>query len=215
MGSASQGSPPATRPDAGWQFWIDRGGTFTDVIGVSPAGALHVRKVPSAGNAGGADPGLEAARAILAEATAASRAERAGQETAGTAVMSVRTCAPARVATVKVGTTVATNALLTRAGEPVVLVTTAGFGDALRIGYQNRPDIFARHIVLPARLYTTVIEAHERIDAQGNVLTALDAQRLRSELERVRRAGRRAVAIVFLHGWRYPQHEQLAAECAR
>src|SRR5256886_7590640 len=184
--------PPAQA--AGWQFWVDRGGTFTDVIGLSPAGELHVRKVPSA-SAGGAadDPGLRAVRAILAAADAAPRA----------------------VAAVKVGTTVATNALLTRSGEPVVLVTSAGFADALRIGYQNRPDIFARDIVLPEPLYGTVIEAHERIDAHGAVLTPLDGARLRADLTRARRAGGRAVAIVFLHGWRHPQHEQEAASCAR
>src|SRR6266513_3065187 len=190
--SQSSRRPPAQA--AGWQFWVDRGGTFTDVIGVSPAGELHVRKVPSA-SAGGAadDPGLRAVRAILAAAGAAPRA----------------------VAAVKVGTTVATNALLTRSGEPVVLVTSAGFADALRIGYQNRPDIFARDIVLPEPLYGTVIEAHERIDAHGAVLTALDGARLRADLTRARRAGARAVAIVFLHGWRHPQHEQEAASCAR
>jgi 5-oxoprolinase (ATP-hydrolysing) len=199
MESLSQESVPPPSSSTGWQFWIDRGGTFTDVIGVSPAGALHVRKVLSAGGGGSADPGLGAARAIFAAAGAAAGAT------------DVR---PA-VAAVKVGTTVATNALLTRTGEPVVLVTTAGFADGLRIGYQNRPDIFARHIVLPTRLYSTVIEAHERIDAQGNVLTPLDTERLRAELTRARRAGRRAVAIVFLHGWRHPQHERLAAECAR
>src|SRR5712671_628695 len=171
--SQSSHRPPARA--AGWQFWVDRGGTFTDVIGLSPAGELHVRKVLSA--AAGA--------------------------------------APRAVAAVKVGTTVATNALLTRSGEPVVLVTSAGFADALRIAYQNRPDIFARHIVLPEPLYTTVIEAHERIDAHGAVLTPLDGARLRADLARARRAGARAVAIVLLHGWRHPQHEQEAASCAR
>jgi 5-oxoprolinase (ATP-hydrolysing) len=198
MESVSHESVHAPRPAAGWQFWIDRGGTFTDVIGVSPAGTLHVRKVPSVGSAQATDPGLAAASAILAEAAAATGAGGA-----------------AAVAAVKVGTTVATNALLTRAGEPVVLVTTAGFADGLRIGYQNRPDIFARRIVLPERLYASVIEAHERIDAHGAVLTPLDTARLRAELARARGAGRRAVAIVFLHGWRHPQHERLAAECAR
>src|SRR6267154_78033 len=190
--SQSSHRPPAQA--AGWQFWVDRGGTFTDVIGLSPAGELHVRKVlsASAGAAAG-DPGLRAARAILAAAGAAPRA----------------------VAAVKVGTTVATNALLTRSGESVVLVTSAGFADALRIGYQNRPDIFARHIVVPEPLYTTVIEAHERIDAHGAVLTPLDGARLRADLARVRRAGARAVAIVLLHGWRHPQHEREAASCAR
>jgi 5-oxoprolinase (ATP-hydrolysing) len=189
--------PPATGMQAaspGWQFWIDRGGTFTDVVGLAPDGMLHVRKVLSvpAGPAAG-DPGLDAAAAILAAAGA------------------VR----APVAAVKVGTTVATNALLTRAGEPVVLVTTAGFADALRVGYQNRPDIFARHIVLPAPLYAAVIEARERIDSDGRVLTPLDLLRLQNDLARARRIGRRAVAIVFLHGWRHPQHERAAAACAR
>jgi len=96
-----------------------------------------------------------------------------------------------------------------------VLVTTAGFGEALRIGYQNRPDIFARNIVLPERLYASVIEAEERIDAAGTVLRPLDLTLLRADLTRARAAGRRAVAIVLLHGWRYPPHERAAAACAR
>ncbi len=178
----------------GWQFWIDRGGTFTDVLGLSPGGQLHVRKVPSVAGAG-TDAGLGAVRAILAAACASGPA--------------------AAIDIVKVGTTVATNALLTRSGEPVVLVTTAGFADGLRIGYQNRPDIFARRIVLPQALYGEVIEARERIDARGTVLTALDLGQLRVDLERARAAGRRAVAIVFMHAWAHPQHERLAAQCAR
>jgi 5-oxoprolinase (ATP-hydrolysing) len=184
----------------GWQFWIDRGGTFTDVIGLSPEGVLHVRKVPSVPTDGvPGDPGVRAARAILTAAHAASAAD----------------ASPPVVDAVKVGTTVATNALLTRSGEPVVLVTTAGFGDGLQIGYQNRPEIFARDIVLPKRLYASVIEADERIDAEGTVLRPLDLPRLRAELTRARAAGRRAVAVVFMHGWRYPQHERAAAGCAR
>ena len=177
-----------------WQFWIDRGGTFTDVVGLAPDGALHIRKVLSvaAGRAADADPGLAAAREIRA---------------------AVAPAAP--VSEVKVGTTVATNALLTRTGEPVVLVTTSGFADALRVGYQNRPDIFARNIVLPQRLHASVIEAEERIDAGGRVLIPLDEARLRADLVRARRAGRRALAIVFLHGWRHPQHERAAAATAR
>jgi 5-oxoprolinase (ATP-hydrolysing) len=177
-----------------WEFWIDRGGTFTDVIGLAPDGQLHIRKVLS-GNAeaiGQEDPGIRGAREILAAAGS-----------------------PGPVAALKVGTTVATNALLERKGEPVLLVTTQGHGDALRIGYQNRPDIFARHIVLPDRLYASVIEAHERIDVAGEVLLPLDAQRLREDLERARTSGLRAVAIVFLHGWQYPQHERQAAAIAR
>ena len=116
---------------------------------------------------------------------------------------------------VKVGTTVATNALLERKGEPVLLVTTVGFADGLRIGYQSRPDLFARHIVLPDRLYPQVIEANERVDAAGTVLTPLDTERLRSDLERARQAGLRSVAIIFLHGWRHQQHERVAAGIAR
>src|SRR5690242_8021473 len=125
-----------------WQFWIDRGGTFTDVIGVSPTGQLHVRKVLS--QPSDQDPGIRGACDILASAAAA-----------------------AHVHAVKVGTTVATNALLERKGEPVLLVTTQGFADGLRIGYQNRPEIFARHIVLGSGLYASVIETSERIDPVG------------------------------------------------
>src|SRR5262249_46229093 len=167
----------------------------------SPEGVLHVRKVPSVATDGvPGDPGVRAARAILTAAAAT------GPATAPAP-------APA-VEAVKVGTTVATNALLTRSGEPVVLVTTAGFGDGLRIGYQNRPDIFARDIVLPKPLYASVIEADERLDAEGTVLKPLDLPRLRAELTRARDAGRRAVAVVFMHGWRHPRHERAAADCA-
>ncbi|HEY8506984.1 MAG TPA: hydantoinase/oxoprolinase family protein, partial [Steroidobacteraceae bacterium] len=176
----------------GWQFWIDRGGTFTDVVGVSPTGELHIRKVLSAQIASG-DPGIAAAREILSVAGGPSPV----------------------IERVRVGTTVATNALLERKGEPVALVTTAGFRDALRIGYQNRPDIFARHIVLPEPLYACVIEARERIDADGNVLEKLDLGHLRAELEKVSQQGLRAVAIVFMHGWKYSAHERAAAELAR
>ena len=187
-------SDAATALTAGWQFWIDRGGTFTDVVALAPDGALHIRKVLSvpAGRGAHADPGLSAARELRA---------------------ALHPAAP--VAEVKVGTTVATNALLTRAGEPVVLVTTAGFADALRVGYQNRPDIFARHIVLPQPLYSAVIEAQERIDADGRVLVPLALERLRADLTRARRAGRRALAIVFVHGWRHGAHERAAAALAR
>src|ERR1700761_5713365 len=173
----------------GWQFWIDRGGTFTDVIGLSPNGQLHVRKVLSQ-LSGAEDPGMRGARDILSTSTDT-------------------------VAAVKVGTTVATNALLERKGEPVLLVTTRGFGDGLRIGYQNRPDIFARHIILSDRLYTAVIETSERVDSAGAILTALDVTQLRADLQEARAAGLRAVAIVFLHGWQFAQHEAAAARLAR
>src|SRR5579872_4269401 len=158
----------------GWQFWIDRGGTFTDVIGVSPQGQLHVRKVLSAGTGSeSGDPGIRGAKQILQAASGS------------------------HVSTVKVGTTVATNALLERKGEPVALVTTRGFADALRIGYQNRPDIFARHIVLPDTLHNVVIEADERMDAAGATLVSLDVEKLRADLTSAFASGMRAVAIVF------------------
>ena len=194
MESLSQSDRAPAPERAGWQFWIDRGGTFTDVIGLSPQGELHVRKVPSAPLDGaGGDPGLNAAQEVLRAAGASG----------------------ARIGAVKVGTTVGTNALLTRSGEPVLLITTAGFADALRIGYQNRPDIFARDIVLPEPLYAEVIEAHERLTSAGEVLVPLDLVHLHAQLLRARGAGRRAVAIVFLHGWRHTQHEAAAARCAR
>src|SRR5204862_444032 len=189
--------PPAgeAAPDPAWQFWVDRGGTFTDVIGLSPQGELHVRKVPSraGGGASGESGELAAARRILESAGGRARARAAGT----------------------IGTAPATAALLTRSGEPVALVTTAGFADALRIGYQNRPNIFALEIPPPSPLHATVIEAHERIDAHGVVLRPLDTARLEAELTRARSAGLRAVAIVLLHGWAHPQHERAAAECAR
>ena len=175
-----------------WEFWIDRGGTFTDVIGCSPAGQLHVRKQPSR-SADGEDPGLAAARAIIAASGAA----------------------PAPIAAFKIGTTVATNALLERQGEPVVLVTTRGFRDALRIGYQHRPDVFARRIVLPEPLYAEVIEADERIAADGTVVEPLDRVALAAAFAAARARGRRAVAIVFVHGYRHAQHEAQAVELAR
>ena len=225
----------------GWQFWIDRGGTFTDVIGLAPSGELHIRKVLSVqpGAADAADPGIRAAREILgaaavgasevaaprlraalgatASGVAASDAAALGVTASGVATSDTAAgVAPrGRVEVVKVGTTVATNALLERKGEPVLLVTTVGFADGLRIGYQSRPDLFARHIVLPDRLYPMVIEADERIDAAGTVLTPLDGARLRADLERARLAGLRSVAIIFLHGWRHQQHERTAAAIAR
>ena len=198
---------------AGWQFWIDRGGTFTDVIGLAPSGELHIRKVlsvqpgapagtdshPFARAVEAADPGIRAARAIL-------------ESVSGVPDTPVQVV---KVDAVKVGTTVATNALLERKGEPVLLVTTTGFADGLRIGYQSRPDLFARHIVLPDRLYTQVVEAVERIDTDGAVLTPLDSGRLRADLRSARESGLRSVAIIFVHGWRHQEHERAAAVIAR
>ena len=182
-----------------WQFWIDRGGTFTDVIGLAPDGRLHVRKVLSrqAETHGVQDAGILGIRRIL-------ESERGSRDRFDGCIQSV-----------KVGTTVATNALLERQGADVLLVTTAGHADALAIGYQNRPDIFARHIVLPQRLYSQVIEAEERLDALGRVLTPLDEPHLEAQLRAARARGVRSVAIVFLHGWQHPRHERQAAALAR
>ncbi|HSC16098.1 MAG TPA: hydantoinase B/oxoprolinase family protein [Gammaproteobacteria bacterium] len=177
----------------GWEFWIDRGGTFTDVVARTPSGELKTLKLLSD------DPGRYEDAAV------------AGMER-------LLKSAPegyAHVASVKMGTTVATNALLTRRGEPTVLVITAGFEDAIRIGGQQRPDIFALDIRLPEMLYARVIGAAERVDAQGRVLVPLDTAKLKRDLEAARAAALDSVAIVLLHGVRFPQHELAAAELAR
>jgi 5-oxoprolinase (ATP-hydrolysing) len=179
-----------------WQFWIDRGGTFTDIVGCAPDGSLHTAKLLSSHPGQYRDAAVEGVRRML-------------QLPAGAPIT------PDRVACVKMGTTVATNALLERRGEPTVLVITRGFRDALRIGVQARPRIFDRHIVLPERLEREVIEAHERIDADGSVVEALDAESLRRELQAAFDRGLRACAIVFMHGWRHPTHETAAATIAR
>ena len=189
----------------GWQFWIDRGGTFTDVIGVAPDGRLYVRKALSRTMApASGDPGLSVIDSILAEARGA----------CGPDAITGRQ-APPTITALKVGTTVATNALLERTGEPVLLVTTSGFADALVIGDQSRPDIFARRIVLPDRLHASVVEVRERISAQGEVLVPLDGEELRRELTAARARGFRALAVVFLNAWRHSQHERQAAAIAR
>ncbi len=180
----------------GWEFWIDRGGTFTDVVARAPDGTLEALKLLSESPGRYDDAAVEGIRRVLAAAPPARRAEHA-------------------IAAVKMGTTVATNALLERRGEPVALVVTAGLKDAIRIGGQQRPDIFALNIELPEMLYARVIEAHERVSAHGEVLAPLDEPRLRTDLEAARAAGLRSVAIVLLHGYRFPRHEELAERLAR
>jgi 5-oxoprolinase (ATP-hydrolysing) len=180
----------------GWQFWIDRGGTFTDIVARAPDGALLARKLLSENPGRYRDAAIEGIRRILDVAPGAK-------------------LPAAAIDAVKMGTTVATNALLEHKGERTVLVITRGFGDALRIGYQNRPNLFARHIELPEQLYERVIEAGERLSAQGAVLKPLDASVLRRDLQAAYDAGIRAAAIVFMHGYRYPVHEQQAAALAR
>ncbi len=183
-------------PDARWQFWIDRGGTFTDIVGRAPDGVLHTLKLLSENPEQYADAAVEGIRRLL-------------QLREGEAIT------PDRVECVKMGTTVATNALLERKGERTLLVTTRGFRDALRIAYQARPRLFERHIVLPELLYERVIEADERVGAHGEVVTPLDEPALRAALQSAREAGIAGCAIVFLHGWRYTAHEARAALLAR
>ena len=179
-----------------WQFWIDRGGTFTDIVALRPDGSLETSKLLSE------NPGQYADAAAAGIERALERWKKAGLP-------------DRRVAVVKMGTTVATNALLERQGARTLLVVTQGFGDSLAIGYQNRPDIFALDIVKPAPLYTRVIEATERVSAEGEVLRALDASALAAQLAECVAGGFRSVAICFLHGYRYPAHEQAVADLAR
>jgi len=179
-----------------WQFWIDRGGTFTDVVGRRPDGSLVTHKLLSENPGQYRDAAVAGIRHLLGLAP-------------GAAITAEQ------VECVKMGTTVATNALLERKGEPTLLVTTRGFRDALRIGYQERPRLFDRHIVLPELLYSRVIEAHERVGADGGVVEPLDVEHLRERLWAAFDAGLRSAAIVFMHGWRWPAHERAAAALAR
>ncbi|MEV0280183.1 hydantoinase B/oxoprolinase family protein [Streptomyces sp. NPDC050610] len=179
-----------------WEFWVDRGGTFTDVVAKRPDGSLHTRKLLSHNPERYRDAAVAGIRLAL-------------ELGPGDPI-------PAdRIAVVKMGTTVATNALLERKGEPTVLVTTEGFRDALRIAYQNRPRLFDRRIVLPEALYGRVIEAGERVGADGGVVRPLDLDAVGAELRAARADGYRSAAVVFLHGYRYAEHEQAAADAAR
>jgi 5-oxoprolinase (ATP-hydrolysing) len=188
-----------------WQFWIDRGGTFTDIVAQRPDGKLLVHKLLSENPGRYADAPIQGIRDLLGLAP--------GQAMPAEAIECV-----------KMGTTVATNALLERSGDRTLLLITKGFGDALRIGYQHRPQIFARQIVLPEMLYERVLEVNERYTAQGEELIPVQiddslmssrsvgfAQSLRTAYE----DGIRACAIVFLHGYRYPAHELQIAEIVR
>src|SRR5690349_7537786 len=179
-----------------WEFWIDRGGTFTDIVARRPDGRLVARKLLSDNPAAYSDAAVAGIRQLLGL--------EPGQDVPASQIGSVR-----------LGTTVATNALLERKGEPTVLIITRGFGDALRIAYQNRPRIFDRRILLPEVLYDRVIEADERVTADGEVLTPLDEDALADELARARRDGYRAAAVVCMHGYRYPEHEARIGDLAR
>jgi 5-oxoprolinase (ATP-hydrolysing) len=193
----------------GWRFAIDRGGTFTDVVAWDPDGRLHVRKVLSQDPRDASDPAVRGIESLLRDESLL------GDDATGIGHASRADDAPVAVEWLRVGTTVATNALLERNGARTVLVTTRGHGDALRIGYQQRPDIFARDIRLPPLLHSRVVEADERVDVHGEVLRALDETALERDLSKAHRDGFDSVAISFLHGWLHPRHEQRAAEIAR
>ncbi len=179
-----------------WQFWIDRGGTFTDVVGKRPDGSLVTHKLLSENPEQYRDAAVAGIRHLLGL--------KAGEPVT-----------PDLIECVKMGTTVATNALLERKGEATLLVTTQGFGDALRIAYQNRPRLFDRQIVLPELLYSAVVEAQERVAVDGEVLLPLDEVHLRTQLMHWHAQGVRSVAVVFMHGWRHTAHELAAARLAR
>ncbi|HEX8126902.1 MAG TPA: hydantoinase/oxoprolinase family protein, partial [Allosphingosinicella sp.] len=174
----------------GWSFSIDRGGTFTDIVARSPEGRLLTAKLLSDNPGQYDDAAVEGIGRLIAEH------------------------GDAPLEAVKMGTTVATNALLERKGERLVLAITAGFGDALRIGYQARPDIFARRIILPEALYDHVVEIEERVTAEGEVLRPIDLEGARASLTSAYQAGYRAIAIVLVHGWRWTAHESALAAVA-
>src|SRR5919197_1770241 len=178
-----------------WQFWIDRGGTFTDVVARQPDGTIVTHKLLSEDPERYRDAAIAGIRALLKVPV--------GQPIPGE-----------RIEAVKMGTTVATNALLERKGEPTVLFITRGFRDALRIAYQNRPRLFDRHIVLPEMLYSKVVEVEERVGARGEVVLPLDADRAKRDLRAAYVEGFRSVAIVFMHGYRYIEHERRVAQLA-
>src|SRR5215472_1550006 len=179
-----------------WEFWIDRGGTFTDVVGRRPDGTLVAHKLLSENPEAYSDAAVQGIRDLLCL--------NAGEP-----------IPPGLIGAVKMGTTVATNALLERKGERTLLVTTKGFRDALKIGYQARPKIFARHIIKPDMLFERVVEIAERVHADGMVEAVPDLAAVRSDLERARADGIAAVAILFMHSYHYPEHERQVAALAR
>src|SRR3954453_16302055 len=180
---------------SGWQFWIDRSGTFTDVVARRPDGSLATHTLLSENPGRYRDAALAGIREILS--------------------LQKNDPIPSQmIDAVKMGTTVATNALLERKGARTVLFITRGFRDALRIAYQNRPRIFERHIVLPEMLYSKVVEVDERVGAHGEMVLPLDTGRVKSDLQAAYAEGYRSIAIVFMHGYRFTAHEERVAELA-
>ncbi len=194
--TSTSGQTPCPPGNSAWEFWIDRGGTFTDVVARRPDGTLVTAKYLSENPERYQDAAVAAIRDLLGL--------KANEPIPDNAISAV-----------KMGTTVATNALLERKGEPTVLVTTRGFADALRIAYQNRPRIFARHIILPELLHSRVIEVDERLSAEGEVLVPLDLAAAEAAMAEAVRAGFAACAVLLMHGYRYPAHEAALAEAAR
>ncbi|WP_186191471.1 hydantoinase/oxoprolinase N-terminal domain-containing protein, partial [Burkholderia gladioli] len=187
--------PEACTPSR-WQFWIDRGGTFTDIVACRPDGSLTTHKLLSENPEHYRDAAVAGIRHLLGL--------REGEA-----------ITPRDVEMVKMGTTVATNALLERKGEPVALVTTRGFRDVLRIAYQHRPRLFDLDMALPEALYQRVIEIDERVSGQGDVVVPLDLSATEAALREVFDAGIRALAIVLVHGYRHTAHEREVAALAR
>src|SRR5258708_5681552 len=179
-----------------WQFWIDRGGTFTDIVARKPDGSLATLKTLSDKPGRYRDAALAGIRVLLCLKDGA-------------------TIPAGMIEAVKMGTTVATNALLERKGERTVLFITRGFRDALRIAYQNRPRIFDRRIVLPEMLYEKVFEVEERVGARGDLIGKLDEEDVKEKLRTAYNEGFRSIAIVFMHGYRYTAHEEKVARLAR
>ncbi|WP_186399091.1 hydantoinase B/oxoprolinase family protein [Stappia sp. P2PMeth1] len=179
-----------------WDFWIDRGGTFTDIVARDPEGGIRAHKVLSENPEAYRDAAIQGIRELMGIAIG----ERIPAE---------------RIAAVKMGTTVATNALLERKGDRTLLVTTRGFRDALEIGYQARPDIFAKEIVKPELLYERVVEVAERVRADGTIEAEPDLGEVERDLKAAYDSGIRSAAIVFMHAYAFPEHEKKVAEIAR
>ncbi len=178
-----------------WDFFIDRGGTFTDIIARKPDGTLAAHKLLSENPEAYRDAAVAGIRYFL------------GVEPGGA-------LPPHKIGDVRMGTTVATNALLERKGDRTLLLITKGFRDALRIAYQARSDIFAKEIIKPEQLYERVIEINERVTAQGETLVVPDLAEIEAGLRQAKADGFDAVAIVFMHSWNYAKHEEIAANAA-
>ena len=171
-----------------WQFWIDRGGTFTDIVARKPDGSLVTLKLLSDNPERYADAAVQGVREVLG-------------------LKAAEPIPAEQIEVVKMGTTVATNALLERKGARTLLVVTRGFRDQLRIAYQARPKLFVRKIELPELLHESVVEVAERIGAHGDIVMPLDETQARIDLQAAFKHGVRAVAICLMHGYRYTQHE--------